>query len=220
MEKLQSDILFRIKGSMSYILIEHQSTIDYRMPIRILKYCLAIIEKMEKQEQMNFRKIKFPTIYPIVLYTGKSKWKVETDISKYQDNYLGIKGISFTNYKLIDINDYTEEELLKEKGTIAKAMLIEKAKDKENAIEIVNKMLKQKMTNEEKKFLERAIKALLKNNIGEEKTKEIIEKINIKKGEEDMVIENLQRIWDDTYNEGVKDRKEDRNKNRNKKGYL
>ena len=74
------------------------------------------------------------------------------------------------------------------------------------------------MTNEEKKFLERAIKALLKNNIGEEKTKEIIEKINIKKGEEDMVIENLQRIWDDTYNEGVKDRKENRDKNRNENG--
>ena len=51
--------------------------------------------------------------------------------------------------------------------------------------------------------------------MSKEKTKEIIEKINIKKGEEDMVIENLQRIWDDTYNEGVKDREENRNKNRN-----
>ena len=54
--------------------------------------------------------------------------------------------------------------------------------------------------------------------MSKEKTKEIIEKINIKKGEEDMVIENLQRIWDDTYNEGVKDRKENRDKNRNENG--
>ena len=76
MEKLQSDILYRIKDTTTYILIEHQSTEYYRMPIRILKYCLYIVEDLEKREKINFRKAKFPTIYPIVLYTGKRKWKV------------------------------------------------------------------------------------------------------------------------------------------------
>ena len=183
MEKLQSDILFKIKGTMSYILIEHQSTVDYRMPLRILKYCVAIMEKIEKQEQINFRKMKFPTIYPIVLYTGTTKWKVTTKISEYQDNYLEIRGVSLAKYKLLDINNYTEEELLKEKGTIEMAMLIERTKDSEETIEILNKMLQQKLGKEEKKFLKEVWKTTLQKKIGKEKTEEMLEKMNIGKGE-------------------------------------
>ena len=204
MEKLQSDILYKIKGTQSYILIEHQTTIDYRMPLRILEYCIEIMRKIEKQEQMNFRKMKYPTIYPIVLYTGKRKWKVETEIKNYEDNYLGIKGISFTNYKLLDINNYTEEELLKEEGIIAKAMLMEKAKNKEEIVEIVEKIAKQKMRKEDKEFLVKTIKGFLKNKIEVEKTEEIIKKINIKREESEMVIENLERIWDKSIREGRK----------------
>ena len=168
------------------------------------KYCLYIVEDLGKREKLNFRKAKFPTIYPIVLYTGKRKWKVKTDISEHQENVLGIEVKPFTKYKLVDINEYSVEELINEKSVISKAMLLEKAKKPQELVEIIDKIIKSNLSEDESNFMKEALSTIIKNKIGKDKAKEFKEKIEEGKDDEDMVIENLERIWDMRVNEGVK----------------
>lgn len=73
------DILYGIKGEESYILLEHQSTIDYRMAERINEDCLAIVESRNKYMKKS-RNRKAPVILPIVLCTANKKWDASTTI--------------------------------------------------------------------------------------------------------------------------------------------
>ena len=54
-ERLEADILYRIKGTQIYILIEQQSTVDYAMPKRILEYCVEIMREVEKTQEIDYR---------------------------------------------------------------------------------------------------------------------------------------------------------------------
>ena len=44
MQNEEADVVYKLKGKNEFFLIEHQSKVDYRMPFRILKYEMAIIE--------------------------------------------------------------------------------------------------------------------------------------------------------------------------------
>ena len=80
------------------------------MPIRIPNYSLKLIER--ENEKIG----KYPLVYPIVLYTGKAKWNVERTITEKQAVYYNIQKQSYPAYNLIDVNNYTKEELLEDKS--------------------------------------------------------------------------------------------------------
>ena len=88
------------------------------------------------------------------------------------------------NYNLVDINDFTKEELLQGKTLISKMMLLEKSESTEESIEMLEKIIPN-TNKEEKELLKRVITILFGEKIGEEKTKELIEKID--GGEEKML---------------------------------
>ena len=81
------------------------------------------------------------------------------------------------NYNLVDINDFTKEELLQGKTLISKMMLLEKSESTEESIEMLEKIIPN-TNKEEKELLKRVITILFGEKIGEEKTKELIEKID------------------------------------------
>ena len=79
------DLLYKIKGGGAYILIEHQSTVDYKAAKRISDYCSVIIENDENY--INKRKNAIaPVIYPIVLSTTKRPWDAPITIIQYENN--------------------------------------------------------------------------------------------------------------------------------------
>ena len=51
-------------------LVEHQSTQDYKMPLRIMKYVLRICDDYLKKNKGD----KIPLIYPIIFYSGQKKY--------------------------------------------------------------------------------------------------------------------------------------------------
>ena len=55
----QSDLVFKIKNKPIYFLIEHQSTIDENMPLRILEYICEIMRKEVKLQASISNKIKY-----------------------------------------------------------------------------------------------------------------------------------------------------------------
>ncbi|MCP4111516.1 MAG: Rpn family recombination-promoting nuclease/putative transposase [Desulfobacteraceae bacterium] len=72
-----SDILYEIRAKgrqvFIYLLLEHQSTVDVWMPLRLLAYIVKIWELYRKQ---NPDAEKLPGIVPVVSCHGREKWDV------------------------------------------------------------------------------------------------------------------------------------------------
>ena len=182
--KKEVDILYRLKDRKVYFLIEHQSTVDYLMPYRILEYQMEIIRSNIDLRKVMNREEKIPKILAIVIYTGKKKWNAEEDIENMQEEMEGVKG-RLGIYNFIDVNKYTKEELLEKKNLVYNMILIEKSKDteelEENLKEVVSK------SDKNKEIVERIIKITMLPTFGEKKTKELIKKLYKKEGSDNML---------------------------------
>ena len=184
----EADIVYKIKGTNIVILIEHQTRIDKKMPYRILNYQMEIMRANEGEEEC--------LVIPIVLYTGKETWTAKRYIKELQTRRYAKKEINFDEielgtlgyYTLVDINEYTKEDLLKEKGILSKIMLLEKERNTEELVktifEISEKMKEEK--TKEKEVIYSAMEVLLGKKIGKEKAEEIMKKI-IEEGSDYML---------------------------------
>lgn len=189
----ETDIVYRKKGEDIFFLIEHQSTIDYSMPYRILMYSLEIMKSMIDEKQLKKKTYKLPMVYPIVIYTGNKKWNVETYIEEKQQKIPGCEPVRFYEYNVIDINEYTEEELLQDEMFLSKLMFLEKAKTSQKVIENLNKIIEEDLTEKNKLFLRRMIYHIFSKDMGEKQMKELMDKLQIRKGGNSMVEELLRK---------------------------
>ena len=115
LKNTEPDVIYKIKDKNIYIEIEHQTKIDYTMPVRIMEYKYAIIKSAIEKEKLKEEGYEIPKVIPIVLYTGKSKWnatgvyktktkkEIENITKELQDKYI-----------IVDVNKYSKEQLLKE----------------------------------------------------------------------------------------------------------
>ena len=182
-ENREADIVYKYKNKNIFFLIEHQTKIDYSMPYQILEYEIEIMKSAIDIKKVKNKEYKLPFVIPIVLYTGKKKWDAKRYLEESQETLDSVE-IKAGNYNLVDINDFTKEELLQEKTLISKMMLLEKSESTEESIEMLEKIIPN-TNKEEKELLKRVISILFGEKIGEEKTKELIEKID--GGEEKML---------------------------------
>jgi len=212
MQNEEADVVYKLKSKNEFFLIEHQSKVDYRMPFRILKYEMAIVENAIDEKECKKKDYLYPRVNAIVLYTGKQKWNVAKTFNEAQVSSILEKAIKFAKYILVDINNYTEEKLLETPSFMTKALLIEKAKDNEQIanyiekiVEIINKD-KENYSDNMKEIFKIMLTQIIKNKIGKEKTDEFLKKLNIG-GDKDMmaVFETIQQDNKRIYRRGKKD---------------
>ena len=197
----EADIVYKIKGTNVVILIEHQTRVDKKMPYRILNYQMEIMRANEGEEEC--------LVIPIVLYTGKEMWTAKRYIKELQTRRYAKKEINFDEielgtlgyYILVDVNEYTKEELLEEEGILSKIMLLEKERNTEELLKTIfkiNEKIKEVKTKE-KEIVYVAMEVLLGKKIEKEKAEEIMKKI-IEEGSdymlaaEEMIIEENEMI--------------------------
>ncbi len=198
-----------MKNKNIFFLIEHQTKIDYTMPLRILEYEMAIIKSAIDYKRYGQKDYKIPRVIPIVLYTGKRKWNAQTYINEIQEQFEDFEDLAFSKYNLIDINNIAEEKLLEDNNYLSKIMLLEKYSGNELSL-YLNKIVQKIKSNEEyynkegKEVLIILIEQILSIKIGEEKAKEIV-KI-LKGGDKGMLncIESAYRENRVLFNNGVK----------------
>lgn len=187
----EADIVYKIKDRSIFILIEHQTKVDYLMPYRILEYEVAIMQSAIDLDKIKNKESKIPLVISIVLYTGNKKWNAKKYLEENQEKIEGIEN-GLGNYNLIDINEMTEKELLEDNSFISKMILIEKSKNTENIVEILEKIVK--ITKEEDKdTLRRIISIILEEKIGITKAKELIEKMEGDEGNMLAVVDMIRR---------------------------
>ena len=189
----EMDIVYRKKGENIFFLIEHQSTIDYSMPYRILMYSLEIMKSIIDEEQIKKKGYILPMIYPIVLYTGNKRWNVERYIEAKQAKIPGCEPVRFYEYNVIDINQYSDDELLKDDMFLSKLMLLEKANTSKRILENLNKIIKEDLTEKNKIFLRRIISYIFITEIGKKESQKLLRELKNEKGGYSMIEELLRK---------------------------
>ena len=106
-----NDISFVIGGKF-VVLVEHQTTVNYNMPLRFLMYIARLYEKMiDNKAIYRENLIKIPTPEFIVLYNGK-KEQPEKQILKLSDAFIEKSDIKLeVIVKIININ-YGKSKIL------------------------------------------------------------------------------------------------------------
>ena len=203
----ESDVIYKLKNKEIFILVEHQTKIDKKMPIRILKYELEIIRS--RMDENN--SLEFPIIIPIVLYTGKQRWNAKINYPSYNSELARYRGLKKVEYNLVDINDYTIEDLYKENSILTKIMILEKSNKYieiiNNVDKIVNKVNDSKLyTQTQKEMLLNILNNTMINIVGNKKMKEY--KIKLKGGENMLALyEMIENERNEIYSTGIKEGK-------------
>lgn len=179
-----SDLIYKLKQKPVYFLVEHQSTIDRDMPLRIWEYVGEIMRKESIVQKTYLRKDKvYPVVVPIIIYTGFQKWKAQTNFAQSQYQSRNYKDYEINlEYNLIAVQDYTLEELLEKRTLFGSIMIIEKCREAEELNRQINKIVEVIDDSKDLEALAEIISNIIVFRIGQEKAKEILKKIR-RKGE-------------------------------------
>ena len=191
LENREADVVYKIRDKNIFFLIEQQTKVDYSMPFRLQEYGLEV-----KKSAIDIKKIKtkgyeIPVVIPIVIYTGRDKWKVSLKINETKDERF--RKVDLSKYNLIDINEYKKEDLLKSEHLIDKIFLLEKTEAGEEFVEVLKEIIERTKDEEDRKRLTTIIQTSLREKIGKENVKKIIEGM---KGSEVSMLSSLSRIID------------------------
>ena len=162
---------------------------------------------------MKEKDYKIPKVLAIVLYTGKKKWKKQglKDIEEKLEGFTEPEG----EYKLIDVNDFSREELLEDNLITSKAMLIESSKEKEELYQNIEDVIEKQENldgdkEENNQQLETLIRYELTGTENENMIRSFIEKIKNGKGDEiDMtnasriIRREMKRNWNEGNKHGI-----------------
>ena len=109
-KKLETDILFSLNFNNEpgyiYTLVEAQKKPDRFMPLRLLKYLIAIMEHHIK----NNKDKQLPTIYPLILYQGQALWNHTTNFFELFVEPNLAKQILTNDFQLVDIHRIPDSE--------------------------------------------------------------------------------------------------------------
>ena len=207
-EYKNADIVYKEKNKEVYYLIEQQTKVDYDMPYRMLKYDVEIMDSARRGKETNRKDYENPLvvlIVLIVLYTGNQKWTAKRRLTDTQTKKQVKGSKTEIEYILIDINEYSIEELLKEGTKVSIALILEKSKKSEQVMDNVQKLLDNKKQLE---YLEKLAKYMYKD-LDNEEINRIIERIvkaNSEGGKEKMstLRERLKAEYVGEYNKGVR----------------
>ena len=145
------------------------------MPLRLLEYQVAIIKMASEKKKMVNKSYIMPLVIPIVLYTGKRKWNANKYIENCQEKLEGYS-LKFGNYNIVDVNDFSQKELLNDNSFISKIMLIEKGNNSDEIVKILNEV-KEKTKEEDKELLKRIMFLIFEEKLGYKDAKKLVNKI-------------------------------------------
>jgi predicted transposase/invertase (TIGR01784 family) len=193
----ESDIIYSVKIEekelLIFVLVEHQSKVNFLMPFRILEYMVKIwrsyIDKMDSsnQKSVSLRKgFKLPPIYPIVFYNGINQWTASMNFSsKVSNNRKFEKYIPNFDYQIVNLKEIAFEVLEELGDEISLILTFDKIKRLED-FEKAKKMKSEvweKITSKIKgsgkmELLQEVIRIFLESlNVEEEEIDEILDKL-------------------------------------------
>lgn len=108
----ESDVIWKVRfrGKELYIflLIEFQSTVDRRMPIRLLHYVAGLYDSLPTPRRGE----KYPAVFPLVLYNGFERWTAQTNFAGLIEPSIHQEYIPNVRYYVIEERMFSASALL------------------------------------------------------------------------------------------------------------
>ena len=195
-EETESDIVYSatIDGNevIFYVLLEFQSSVDYRMPLRLFFYISELLREHSKNANHKpyDKDIKIPAIIPIVLYNGKTPWDAKVRFRDIINNgaLYGNNIIDFT-YDVIDINNkYSKEDLLNLKSMTSAIFLLDQKIDPQEFLQRIKAIALFFNGLSEKEL--QALKHWIKNSVEDRLAEKAIEILNSNKEDIENMVSN------------------------------
>ena len=138
-EERNSDVVKKVRLNNDEIpfylvsLIEHKSEIDYNTVMQIFRYMAFIWEDYEKEQNKKKEGIsktkgfKYPPILPLIFYDGITDWTAALRLKEriYLSDVFA-KYIPDYECMLVQIQNYSNQEIMEKKGEFSILMLINK----------------------------------------------------------------------------------------------
>jgi predicted transposase/invertase (TIGR01784 family) len=183
--KKESDLLYkaRLKGGGEfyfYILLEHQSTVDFAMPLRLLLYISEIWQEVVRKQRKGRpgKAFRLPPVFPIVLYNGKQPWTAPQRFCEMVDRHevFGDYVPDF-RYMLVDVAHYDLAKLRRIRNAVAGVFMLDRDLSGTDLRERLREALDFLKREETEAILTFAtwLRNVLLSHRGEEETGEILE---------------------------------------------
>ena len=114
-------------------ILEHESKVNHRSSFKMLQYICLVLDAWEKEADVKEsgssqrKDFKYPPVLPIIFYDGRESWTAKrnflerTHFSKVFEKY-----IPKFEYELVNLNDYSEEEIMGFGDALSLVLLIDK----------------------------------------------------------------------------------------------
>ena len=131
-------------------IVDHESSVNFRAPFKMLLYMALILDNYEKEANMlevkkrkaegqeykgkitQTKDFKYPPVLPIVFYDGEDEWTAETNfLDRTEMSGVFWKYIPKFEYELVSLRDYSFEDLVKFGNVLSLFMMIDKLKTAE-----------------------------------------------------------------------------------------
>ncbi len=198
-----SDLIFKAKidnnDGYVYQILEHQSTNDDYMGIRLLEYNTSLI----RQHMKEFKTNKAPIILNILVYAGKEKYKGPKSMLEMFENPDLAKEIMFKDFHIVDLQSTDINKLSKDKKAALAEIFLKQGIMRdfcnllENNVGILRKLMSETL------YLERAISYIFYIE-GHNKTKIVDLLNNITKNKE-VIMTVAQQFENEGRKKGVLD---------------
>ena len=94
LSNLHSDLLLRVPFAASdaflIVLLEHQSSTDHRMPLRLLGYIHRVLERFAKE---RFASLKLPPVFPLLISQADKPWSGPTQLHELINIPRGLESL-------------------------------------------------------------------------------------------------------------------------------
>ncbi len=184
-EERIADIVYKLKGKEVFFLIEHQTKVDENMPFRMADYSLSIMDSRKNLKDKKNKKLQ-PTIVPIVIYAGTSKWTAKKGLEESQEVFKHRKGSSsIIRYNLVDIRSV--EEAIERRTAIARISVIDRLNSSEQLLNAVEKFSETLTSEKEREEFAREVGYIWEDRLEKDKLEKIKEIILKEKGGDEVM---------------------------------
>jgi len=132
----ESDVIWkaRFKGKDLYLflLIEFQSTVDRRMPIRLLRYIAEFYDSLPTRLHGG----RYPAVFPIVLYNGSAPWTAKADFAEVVAPTIPEPYIPSLRYYVIEERSFSTNTLLGMRNLVSLLFIAETVSPEELALSV------------------------------------------------------------------------------------
>jgi predicted transposase/invertase (TIGR01784 family) len=139
-QERESDVIWRFKiggrDVFLYLMLEFQSTHDWKMPVRMMGYVAMLYQALIDQKHIK-EKTGLPPILPIVIYNGQDNWTSATSL-QFQDTPEALKAyLPSFNFWLIDEKNYAD--ITPDLDNLVSALfLMENQRSPENLLNLID----------------------------------------------------------------------------------